>query len=285
MGVLRVAACMLLAFTVQASAQFSSTAKHRYDTDCRDLRLKTAAGVPHESKHKYTLAGSCRYMHHKTVNGDAKTPTEQGRAFLTLGAVWNAKDNTFKEQGELEGGATGTVSSVFKCSSDPYLSKVSCTLIAHSNSTPWKPLSNRPLKGSPIGQGYVNAAEAAQLSKKSAAASPPPPPPPPAPKKKPPVLKSPSAAKKAPVLRAAPKVAPVLKGGMQRDVDLFGGDYKGFALAQPDPALCRNACNREAACRSWTYTKPGIKGQQAACFLKNTVPQPRPDRCCVSGVK
>lgn len=299
MWALRVAACMLLALTVPASAQFSSTAKHRYDTDCSDLKLQSAGGVPHESKHKYSLAGTCRYIHHKTVNGDAKAPKEEGRAFMTLGAVWNAKDNTFKEQGKLEGGVTGKFSTVLKCSSDPYLSNVSCTLIAHTNSTPWQPLSNRPLKGRPIGQGYVKAAEAAQLSKKSAAA-PPPPPPPPAPKKKPPVLKSPAGAAgkapvlksplasgKAPVVRATPRAGArgLLNGGMQDGVDLFGGDYKGFPLARPNPELCRQACSRENRCRSWTYVKPGIKGPQAACFLKNVVPQPRRDACCVSGVK
>jgi len=68
-------------------------------------------------------------------------------------------------------------------------------------------------------------------------------------------------------------------------VDRMGGDYRNFRLSRPDPALCKTQCDQEAQCRAWTYVVPGHQGQQAKCWLKSRVPNPRNDKCCVSGVK
>jgi len=67
--------------------------------------------------------------------------------------------------------------------------------------------------------------------------------------------------------------------------DRMGGDYKGFALAQPDAQLCRQACADDAACRAFTYVNPGIKGPEAMCFLKSSVVPATADACCTSGAK
>jgi hypothetical protein len=64
-----------------------------------------------------------------------------------------------------------------------------------------------------------------------------------------------------------------------------GGDYRSFDLPSPAPLLCRDACAREPQCRAFTYVKPGVQSPNARCWLKNTVPAPRPEPCCVSGVK
>ena len=72
---------------------------------------------------------------------------------------------------------------------------------------------------------------------------------------------------------------------MEADTDRMGADFTGFAMAQPDPAACMAACNANAACRAWTFVKPGIKGPAAQCFLKNAVPPPTRNACCVSGAK
>ncbi|MBI4889369.1 MAG: PAN domain-containing protein [Acidobacteria bacterium] len=72
---------------------------------------------------------------------------------------------------------------------------------------------------------------------------------------------------------------------LERNTDRTGGDYKDFALTRPDPALCRAACLKEGDCRAWTYGKPGFAGDAAHCWLKNEVPDPTPNTCCVSGVK
>lgn len=72
---------------------------------------------------------------------------------------------------------------------------------------------------------------------------------------------------------------------LEPGTDRLGGDYKGFALDQPDPQVCRDACANDAACKSYSYVKPGVKGAQAMCFLKNSTPPPRPNDCCSSGAK
>ncbi len=72
---------------------------------------------------------------------------------------------------------------------------------------------------------------------------------------------------------------------MERGVDRPGGDIHGFPLAQAKPELCRQACTRNARCRAWTWVRPGVRGARSHCFLKGSIPPPRKDPCCVSGVK
>jgi hypothetical protein len=67
--------------------------------------------------------------------------------------------------------------------------------------------------------------------------------------------------------------------------DRMGGDYKGFALAQPDAEQCRQACADDEACQAFTYVNPGIKGPEAMCFLKSSAVPATADACCTSGAK
>jgi hypothetical protein len=78
---------------------------------------------------------------------------------------------------------------------------------------------------------------------------------------------------------------PSLSAGMEPDTDRVGMDYKDFDLPQPNPELCRSACFKDAKCMAYTYVKPGIQGQSARCWLKSGVPPPKPNKCCISGVK
>lgn len=64
-----------------------------------------------------------------------------------------------------------------------------------------------------------------------------------------------------------------------------GGDYRGFEMPRADPAACQAACGGESQCTSWTYVKPGIQGDKAHCWLKDSVMRAYPDECCVSGAK
>jgi hypothetical protein len=68
---------------------------------------------------------------------------------------------------------------------------------------------------------------------------------------------------------------------MQVDTDLFGGDYEGFDSSGPD--TCQAACKSDAKCKAWTYVKAGVQGPQARCYLKNVVPSPTANPCCISG--
>lgn len=66
-------------------------------------------------------------------------------------------------------------------------------------------------------------------------------------------------------------------------VNRLAFDYKSFEVTEPQE--CRDACASETPCLAFTYVKPGIQGVNANCWLKNTVPAPTPDNCCISGVK
>lgn len=74
---------------------------------------------------------------------------------------------------------------------------------------------------------------------------------------------------------------------VETGVDRPGQDYKNFdlgtSIAGFDP--CKSACAADANCKAWTFVKPGVQGPQARCWLKSGVPPPRPNGCCVSGVK
>jgi microsomal dipeptidase-like Zn-dependent dipeptidase len=85
--------------------------------------------------------------------------------------------------------------------------------------------------------------------------------------------------------RARSLASPSIVNGMEIDTDRLGQDYKGLNLTQADPALCQAACKGEAQCLAWTYVKPNIQGPTARCYLKNAVPGPTLNTCCVSGEK
>jgi hypothetical protein len=83
-----------------------------------------------------------------------------------------------------------------------------------------------------------------------------------------------------------PVFADTEKGqGMEMNTNRPGDDYKDLDLSEANPALCRDACQKEGRCKSWTYVKPGIQADSARCWLKNRVAPAFPDECCVSGLK
>jgi hypothetical protein len=77
--------------------------------------------------------------------------------------------------------------------------------------------------------------------------------------------------------------APV--AGIERGVDRPGADYRSFDLQVNDPLACKAQCDSEGPCRAWTYVRPGVQGPAPRCWLKTSAPAPRPDGCCVSGLR
>lgn len=69
------------------------------------------------------------------------------------------------------------------------------------------------------------------------------------------------------------------------NTDLPGGDYFGFELNSDNAELCEEACEEDNFCMAWTYTRPGLKGPSAWCFLKQSVPGTNPNSDCISGIK
>src|SRR6266566_109117 len=74
--------------------------------------------------------------------------------------------------------------------------------------------------------------------------------------------------------------------GAQVGFDRPGGDYRNFEIpTDPVGRACGAACQADARCRAWTYSRPGYYGGHAArCFLKDRVTLPRHEPCCISGV-
>jgi hypothetical protein len=69
------------------------------------------------------------------------------------------------------------------------------------------------------------------------------------------------------------------------DLDRPGMDFENFELGLANHELCRDACGDRPICVAYTYVKPGLQGPNARCWLKSSVPAPRPSNCCVSGVR
>ena len=78
---------------------------------------------------------------------------------------------------------------------------------------------------------------------------------------------------------------PIPKGKMAQDnVDLPGMDYQHFDLPIAEPRLCLDACLGDPRCKAYTYVRPGSQGPNARCWLKDGVPQSKPNPACISGV-
>jgi hypothetical protein len=71
----------------------------------------------------------------------------------------------------------------------------------------------------------------------------------------------------------------------EHDVNRAGYDYRDFAPARASAVECAQACGRESRCRAWTWVKSDHEPPSGHCWLKNTVPEPGADECCVSGLK
>lgn len=72
---------------------------------------------------------------------------------------------------------------------------------------------------------------------------------------------------------------------LEVDTDRAGQDFRRTLLEIAEPNICRSMCLSEEACQSWTYVKPGMQDLKPICYLKNGVPEPKINSCCVSGVK
>ena len=93
----------------------------------------------------------------------------------------------------------------------------------------------------------------------------------------------------AAIAAAGPSTTVHAQGGFKimYNYGLERGDYKDFDLSRPVWEDCRDACAREEACLSFTYTIPipGPNGRPAHCWLKNIVPRGEGRDWCISGIK
>ncbi len=82
----------------------------------------------------------------------------------------------------------------------------------------------------------------------------------------------------------APASAEQVSGTFESGVDRPGGDYRSIDLGSDEATACFSACAKDDQCMAWTYTKPGVLGDNAQCTLKNAVNPGAADPCCTSGV-
>jgi hypothetical protein len=71
---------------------------------------------------------------------------------------------------------------------------------------------------------------------------------------------------------------------VEPEVDRPGSDFKILWLRGGAEA-CQEACAQNPLCKSYTYVREGVRGRTEGCWLKDDVPPPVEDGCCVSGVK
>ena len=71
----------------------------------------------------------------------------------------------------------------------------------------------------------------------------------------------------------------------QTGFDRRGSDYLKFEVRSGDPADCATRCERDGRCHAWSFSFPRPDNAIAVCWLKNRVPPPVEDSCCVSGVR
>lgn len=88
----------------------------------------------------------------------------------------------------------------------------------------------------------------------------------------------------APGSAAGAEADPQRQAWVEQDIDRPGSDFQVLWLRE-GPEACQAACAQHPLCRSYTYVRPGIPGRPEGCWLKNGIPAPIADGCCVSGVK
>ncbi|MGD9915856.1 MAG: PAN domain-containing protein [Rhizobiaceae bacterium] len=76
----------------------------------------------------------------------------------------------------------------------------------------------------------------------------------------------------------------------ENKTDRPGGDYKSFDIVIPKSGtivstatMCESKCKSELQCYAWTLVDRGVQGPNARCWLKNSIPEPRPCSFCTSG--
>jgi hypothetical protein len=87
------------------------------------------------------------------------------------------------------------------------------------------------------------------------------------------------------LIAAAAVIAAATPAAAQSGYDRPGGDFASAPVANGDPAVCATRCERDKACKSWSFSYPSASGGPAMCSLKREVVPRVAASCCVSGVR
>lgn len=72
---------------------------------------------------------------------------------------------------------------------------------------------------------------------------------------------------------------------IENQTDRPGCDYKDVDMPTGNAETCREQCNNEDECKSYSYVRAGVQGTSAKCWLKNCVPPKTFSYDTASGVK
>ena len=90
------------------------------------------------------------------------------------------------------------------------------------------------------------------------------------------------------ILALALLSSPAWSQNIQYGTDRGGSNIPGANFALPPfgvPENCQGACQNNPNCKAWTFVRSGVQGPNPQCWLKNAVPAPTDNFCCVSGQK
>jgi hypothetical protein len=62
------------------------------------------------------------------------------------------------------------------------------------------------------------------------------------------------------------------KTGTEPNWDRPGGDYVHYKMNTANYSHCAYWCSQDNQCQAFTYVPPGVQGNTAMCWLKNTIP-------------
>ena len=75
-----------------------------------------------------------------------------------------------------------------------------------------------------------------------------------------------------------------LPGQMYPGTDFYGSDFQVY-WGIGSAATCQTLCYDNPRCVAFTWVRPGYLRAEPACCLKQAVPPPTPNDCCISGIR
>ncbi|NLV27417.1 MAG: hypothetical protein GXY48_09675 [Methanomicrobiales archaeon] len=73
---------------------------------------------------------------------------------------------------------------------------------------------------------------------------------------------------------------------IEDNTDRLGMDMSHYVMNPDDTCdVCAKSCMENPDCVAYTYVKAGVQDEKPVCWLKNGIPDPIIDSCCISGIR
>ncbi len=140
---MRASALLLISIGLLTSveSEFADTVSGHESIDCSDVRLQRATFDTTTQRWSYEFAGVCKYLYWRTFKrgGSTKTIADPEEVeFVTGVAWWNQQTNQADESVTIGVHATaGEMAASYRCSTDPFVSSVSCAGAMNHDGKEW----------------------------------------------------------------------------------------------------------------------------------------------------